>query len=355
MKDILQDLYFDTNSKDWVEDCTKEISYVCSCNNQQAKTMIDELVNYDNLCKQRNMSITEYLKECNVPAEYMYILMNVTTPLRIPGLAKLPAITEVLSFIEQKTTAKYNGKMLDYGGGGGRDAIAFGKNGLDTTLLETKSFITSPNHKPLVEKRFNARNLKVRFVAPGELDEKEQFDYVHCMDVLEHCYDVEFILCDMTRYLKKDGILFVNGDFDNVAFNGDHLEKNRFYSRSNIWLQLMKSIGYELMAYRPNETSVEIWKLKEKLFQKMEDILILAYRTTRKHAISHLIKSFFSIFYSLRDFESLKIFMNGNTRGNKIQHFKYRRGLPLIRSLQNLSDSFHVLELASERLRNLEK
>ena len=333
-------LLFDAGSADWMEDCTREVGYVCQVSEQRAREMIEEVLRFDKLAKQRSLRITDYRKGANIPPEVSYVIQQITQPLRIPGPGRLASLKATLDFIEKEAPQGVGGgTILDYGGGGGRDSIAFARRGLRTTLLETGAYLTDPSNGPAVSRRFEGRGLEVEFMKLGDAP-KSSFDYVNCVDVLEHCYDVEYALAEITYALKGGGHLFVWGDFDNVVFNGDHLEKNRFYVRSGVWPQLMRGLGYELARDRPQGALVEVWRAGETAPASLEEILIRAYQVTKGWAEHLLLKNHAkSVAARIRD----AVLRNG------------QGGPPPYRcTLQNLADTVHTLDFATERLRLLE-
>jgi hypothetical protein len=143
--------------------------------------------------------------------------------------------------------------------------------------------------------------------------------------VLEHVYDVEYVLAEITCKLRPGGLFFVWGDFDNVTCNGDHLERNRFYARSGVWHLLREALGYTLVSHRPHGTPVQVWKLENKREVGLEELLITVYETTRRHARGRIVKDY------------LKAFL------------PRRRGW----TMQNLADAIHTYGFTSERLRKL--
>ncbi|MDT5270291.1 MAG: 2-polyprenyl-6-hydroxyphenyl methylase / 3-demethylubiquinone-9 3-methyltransferase [Acidobacteriota bacterium] len=348
MEDVEKLLRFDLTSTDWLEDCVKEVAFICRVDEQRAREFVEEELRFDKLCKQRNIPVSEYLRGPHLPAEFHYITSQVTQPLRIPGPGRLASLRAVLHFLEENDAPGSDAAVLDYGGGGGRDSIAFARKGLRTALQETASFLMSPGEGHMVSRRFLGRNLQVEFIKVGAAL-AGKFDYANCVDVLEHCYDVEYALSEITLALKEGGRLFVWGDFDNVVYNGDHLEKNRFYARSGVWPRLMKRMGYTLVADRPAGSTVEVWRLEKKPGDSLEEILMRGYETTREWAKSRL---------GTTHLRSLKYWAGeGSLRSSTYwsRLLRLRGGGARLdgRALQNLADTFYTLELVSERIRTL--
>ncbi len=356
--DLEKCLLFDPASVDWMEDCVREVAFVCQRGESDAKKMIEETIRYDKLCKERNLSIIDYNKGANVPAEFHYIIRAITQELRM-GTYRLESLQATLQFIENEAPLHFEGAVLDYGGGGGRDCIAFAKKGLRATLADMPSYLTHPSEGPMVMRRFKGRNLQVEFIPVGLVAfEADRFDYANCTDVLEHCYDVEWALAEVTFALKDGGYFFVFPDFDSITYSGgpgDHLEKNRFYARSGAWQHLMKGLGYSLVAQNPQGALIEFWRLHNKPRTTLEGLLKRAYQATHLWAQRSLTGAFVKYHAAWLNVKSVAHWLKIARSGQDTQHPSIRQFHPRLRALQNLADTIHTLDFTMERLRTLER
>jgi SAM-dependent methyltransferase len=128
--------------------------------------------------------------------------------------------------------------VLDYGGGGGKDSIIFARLGKRVTYADLINTVT-----PFIRRRFELRNLDIEIVDVRELGER-RYDIINCMDVIEHCYDVENVTADMLSRLTPGGHLFIWPAFFN-SWDGDHVEKNCGYAR--YYFKMFSQIGFDIV------------------------------------------------------------------------------------------------------------
>src|SRR3990170_2483617 len=102
--------------------------------------------------------------------------------------------------------------ILDFGGGGGTECIAYSKYGLETTYADKLSL----KNTDTVSKRFKIRNLNVAMI-DGETLPDMKYDIVTSYDVLEHLYDVEKYISAIAFRVRMGGFLIVYPDFDNIT------------------------------------------------------------------------------------------------------------------------------------------
>ena len=93
---------------------------------------------------------------------------------------------------------------------------------------------------PFVVERFCRRGLEIEVRDVRDLGEA-CYDIISCMDVVEHVYDVEYVLADIAARLRQGGHLICFPAFMNL-WDGDHVEKNCGYV--SYWVRMLESIGF---------------------------------------------------------------------------------------------------------------
>lgn len=168
--------------------------------------------------------------------------------------------------------------VMDFGAGGGIECIAYAKAGLSTTYVDRLDL----KNADTIKTRFQLRNLNIKMIDGDNLPQ-EKFDIISAYDVLEHLYDLEHYLSELLIRLNWDGFFIVYPDFDNIGFQGDHLEKNIVYR--DIFQNMMEAVGLERFMEGP---SVEIYrKIKSDnallLYEKDGEIKRTLYSFVKEH------------------------------------------------------------------------
>lgn len=166
----------------------------------------------------------------HVDAATFDLVVHVTSSYRIPSM------TERFDWVIERL-AGTGPTVLDYGGGGGKDSIIFARLGKQVTYADILNDLT-----PTIKRRFDLRTLDIPMVDVRTLAE-QRFDVINCMDVIEHCYDVEYVTADLLSRLVPGGHLFVWPEFTN-SWNGDHVEKNCGYVR--YYASMLSRIGFSI-------------------------------------------------------------------------------------------------------------
>jgi 2-polyprenyl-3-methyl-5-hydroxy-6-metoxy-1,4-benzoquinol methylase len=115
-----------------------------------------------------------------------------------------------------KEIKKYPGikKILDVGCGDGRISKALKEAGFNVVGLDIS--------RTAIEKaKQNFRGIDFLVASPEEKlpFEDENFDSVYCTEVIEHLYDTAVALKEITRVLKKEGLLFISTPYHGFLKN----------------------------------------------------------------------------------------------------------------------------------------
>ena len=99
-----------------------------------------------------------------------------------------------------------NIKILDIGCGGGLLSEPMCRLGADVTAIDA-----SKRNINVAKLHAKKNNLKINYVcsSPEKLREKNKFDVILNMEIIEHVEDVNFFLKSCSKLLKKNGIMFV--------------------------------------------------------------------------------------------------------------------------------------------------
>ena len=105
----------------------------------------------------------------------------------------------VLNIIQNYTAVK-NKTVLDVGCGEGGTAFVFSNHGAKVTAIDIQDNFKYGN-QPIQFKIMTAENL---------LFDDEAFDIIIVQDVLEHLHQVQRVLSEIRRVLKKNGIFYIS-------------------------------------------------------------------------------------------------------------------------------------------------
>ena len=210
METSFKRLKYKADSDDILSDCMHEVSDLLEIELPKAQEIVDEILGYYYF---RNRKLPDH-----VPDEIFRLIVHVTQPFRIPGMTE--RMDTLLAKLEELSSPR---NILDYGGGGGKDSIIFARAGYKVTYADFPDLMT-----PYVSKRFHLRNLNIEIKDIRRLENDRRFDVINCMDVVEHVYDVEYIVADLLSRLNEGGYLLCRPTFAN-DWGGDHIEKNCGY------------------------------------------------------------------------------------------------------------------------------
>mgnify|MGYP001384958613 CR=1 FL=1 len=157
----------------------------------------------------------------------------------------------VLDYLRDNKYLRQNSKILDHGCAAGNTMIAFEEEQFNICGIDP--------HQPSVEKgNKNGRNI---FVAGGEnMPFKEKsLDLIISLGSLEHVYNLEKSMSEISRVLSKNGILFARWRSDRIwgspyeFYNHNHY---RFFTIKT-WELLLNKFNFRLINYTYEE--IEGW------------------------------------------------------------------------------------------------
>ncbi len=99
-----------------------------------------------------------------------------------------------------------NLKILDIGCGGGLLSEPMSRLGADVTGIDA-----SQQNINVAKIHSSKKKLKIKYIcsSPEKLNIKEKFDIVLNMEIIEHVNDVNIFLKNSSKFLRKNGIMFV--------------------------------------------------------------------------------------------------------------------------------------------------
>ncbi len=176
------------------------------------------------------------IKLCVEKRAMGHLITSVTQTHRIPYMTE--RFDWYLQKLEELGTVQ--GNCLDYGGGGGKDSIILQRFGFNVHYCD---LLYEP-FSGWVGKRFELRNLDIPINDVRD-NESRRYKLINCQDVIEHCYDVEAVLADISSRLENNGVLLMAPTFT-FEYNNDHLDKNTAYLE---WFpELCDAAGLRLVA-----------------------------------------------------------------------------------------------------------
>lgn len=142
-----------------------------------------------------------------------------------------------------KYLTQYEGtgkNVLCVGDGLGFDSFYFAQKGQNVTYYEVPGF----SHR-FASRLFSPAGAVIKVASDPKQIQKEYFDAVVCLDVLEHVRDVNAFVKQLVDFIRPGGILIVHAPFYMVhSSNPTHLKANRKYSGN---LKLYYQCGLRLI------------------------------------------------------------------------------------------------------------
>ncbi len=97
-------------------------------------------------------------------------------------------------------------KILDIGCGGGLLCEPMRRLGAEVTGIDA-----SQKNIDIAKIHSSKKNLKIKYIcsSPENLNIKDKFDIILNMEIVEHVNDVNFFLKNSSKFLKKNGLMYV--------------------------------------------------------------------------------------------------------------------------------------------------
>jgi SAM-dependent methyltransferase len=194
-------------------------------------------------------AMTEDERVAIMTGDVEHSFIRLSKPYRFRHASVLPSmLSAVPRFLE---TSASTPSLLDFGGGGGTDAIVYARSGFDTHYADLLTLKATD----VVARRFELRGLDIPIWDARQLP-AVRFDVVSAIDVLEHLYDIEHVLASLLTRVEPGGLLCCVNAFAAIDYDGDHLEKNRVYL--DVFPRLMAEAGFDRVFHRD---PLEIYRL----------------------------------------------------------------------------------------------
>lgn len=194
-----------------------------------------------------------------------------------------------------------NGKLLEIGAAGGNTLIYAKENGYAKHIygIELCKLENSNQENKLLDD-FIIGNIE-EITIPYE---KEFFDVILCVDVLEHLVDPYNLVVRLKKYLKKDGVfiasipnirklsvlytIFIKGDFkyaESGILDKTHL---RFFTKKNM-AELFENHGYRVISITASEKcNIKRYAKQLRIFRLLRclfSFIFTQFSTTQYHLV----------------------------------------------------------------------
>ena len=129
--------------------------------------------------------------------------LHMFNPIRIEYITQM--IRKYFKISDQKINPFNELKILDIGCGGGLISEPMARLGAKVTGIDA-----SEKNIKIAKIHSQESNLKINYLnsSPERLDEREEFDIILNLEVIEHVEDVELYIKSCNRLLKKNGLMF---------------------------------------------------------------------------------------------------------------------------------------------------
>jgi len=141
---------------------------------------------------------------------------------------------------------KATDKVLDYGCGSGTHGIACAEKGCEVYAVDV-----SKKMKDFTKARYKLYNLPVKIRSSKQKLPKNYFDFIICVDLIEHIPEPIELLRKLIGCLKQGGVLYIYGSAQ-VMYEKGHLPKS---------ISLYKKVSPKIFSKRFKKVGPNSWKL----------------------------------------------------------------------------------------------
>ena len=129
--------------------------------------------------------------------------LHMFNPIRIEYITQM--IRKYFKISDQEMNPFKKLKILDIGCGGGLISEPMARLGAKVTGIDA-----SEKNINIAKIHSKESNLEINYInsSPEKLNEKEEFDIILNLEIIEHVEDVELYLNSCNKLLKKDGLMF---------------------------------------------------------------------------------------------------------------------------------------------------
>ena len=129
--------------------------------------------------------------------------LHMFNPIRIEYITQM--IKKHFKISDKKINPFNELKILDIGCGGGLISEPMARLGANVTGIDA-----SEKNIKIAQIHSEENNLKINYInsSPERLKEKEEFDIILNLEIIEHVEDVKLYIDSCSKLLKKDGLMF---------------------------------------------------------------------------------------------------------------------------------------------------
>ena len=129
--------------------------------------------------------------------------LHMFNPIRIEYITQM--IKKYFKISDKKINPFNELKILDIGCGGGLISEPMARLGANVTGIDA-----SEKNIKVAQLHSEENNLKINYInsSPERLKEKEEFDIILNLEIIEHVEDVKLYIDSCSKLLKKDGLMF---------------------------------------------------------------------------------------------------------------------------------------------------
>ena len=129
--------------------------------------------------------------------------LHMFNPIRIEYITQM--IKKYFKISDKKINPLNELKILDIGCGGGLISEPMARLGANVTGIDA-----SEKNIKIAQIHSEENNLKINYInsSPERLKEKEEFDIILNLEIIEHVEDVKLYIDSCSKLLKKDGLMF---------------------------------------------------------------------------------------------------------------------------------------------------